>query len=159
MIPPPYRGGNAKIDDISPLIRRVRGGNRVIFPPLIRRVRGGNFGCFPPYRGGNFVIPPPEAENFEDLGSCFKQKTRSKCTLERVFPVETPPTSPKKFPPAAGQERVFPVKILPHPPKISACGGPQPYKCKLTMMLKMRCLHGGKVGKVYSFTNNFLFVK
>jgi len=131
---PPIGGETPKSMIFPPLIRRVRGGNRVIFPPLIRRVRGGNLGCFPPYRGGNFVIPPPEAENFEDLGSCFKQKTRSKCTLERVFPVETPPTSPKNFPPAAGQERVFPVKIPPHPRKNFACGGPHPYKCKLTMM-------------------------
>ena len=40
-------------------------------------------------------VGPPEAEIFEDLGRCFKQKTRSKCTLEHVFPVKTLPHHPK----------------------------------------------------------------
>mgnify|MGYP000052961997 CR=1 FL=1 len=107
------------------------GGESSDISPPNPEGQGGNFGCFPPYRGGNFVIPPPEAENFEDLGSCFKQKTRSKCTLERVFPVETPPTSPKNFPPAAGQERVFPVKIPRHPRKNSPAAGHTPINVNL----------------------------
>ena len=52
-------------------------------------------------------VGPPEAEIFEDLGRCFKQKTRSKCTLERIFSCENTPASPKNFPPAADQKRVF----------------------------------------------------
>ena len=61
-------------------------------------------------KGISSKVGPPEAEIFEDLGRCFKQKTRSKCTLERIFPVKTPPHHPK-FPACGGPETGFSLDL------------------------------------------------
>ena len=95
---PPYRGGNAKIDDISPPLLRGQGGKSGFISPPLLRGQGGNFRYFPPYRGGNTGICPPQAGNFEDFRSVFARKTRPKC-LRNVFLVSK---MPKNFPPAAG---------------------------------------------------------